>query len=48
MDPDTEFVELLVIVELSEGLLVIEAHEEADIDTVDDPVEHMVIELDLL
>jgi len=48
LDPDTEFVELELIVELSEALLVIEAQDDTDGDDVEELVEHTVIDSDIV
>ncbi len=48
LDPDTEFVELALTVELSEGLLVIEAHDDTDGDDVLELVGHAVIDSDIV
>jgi len=48
LDPDTEFVELELTVELSEGLLVIEAHDDTEGDDVLELVGHAVIDSDIV
>jgi hypothetical protein len=48
VEPDTEFVELELTVELSERLLVIETEDETDGDDVGELVEHTVIDSDIV